>query len=63
MGVFCSRPNPYRGKAVIGRLSSASANFEEDLMMGYVLDELPLFVRKVISSGNIFCRSLPRTTI
>jgi len=37
-----------------GRLSSASANFEEDLMMEYVLDELPLFVRKVISSGNKF---------
>ena len=37
-----------------GRLSSASAKFEEDLMMEYVLDELPLFVRKVISSGNKF---------
>jgi hypothetical protein len=39
---------------VNGRLSSASDNFDEELMMGYVLDELPSFVRKVISSGNKF---------
>ncbi len=48
---------------VNGRLSSASDNFDEELMMGYVLDELPIFLRKVISSGNKFCRSLPHTTI
>ncbi len=58
-----STPGTRKKCCINGRLSSASANFEEDLMMGYVLDELPLFVRKVISSGNIFCRSLPRTTI
>ena len=37
-------------------------NFDEQLMMGYVLDELPVFVRKFISNRN-FPRSLPHTTI
>ena len=37
-----------------GHLYSASDNFEEGLMMGYVLDELPAFVRKVISNSNKF---------
>ena len=37
-----------------GRLSSASDNFDVELMMGYVLDELPVFVRKVISNINKF---------
>jgi len=36
------------------RLSSASDNFDEELMMGYVLDKLPPFVRKATSSSNQF---------
>jgi len=39
---------------VNGRISSASDNFEEELMMGYVLDELRAFVRKVVSSSTTF---------
>jgi hypothetical protein len=42
------------GKNVALMAASASDNFDEELMMGYVLDELPSFVRKVISSGNKF---------
>ena len=49
-----STPGTRKKCCINGRLSSASANFDEDLMMGYVLDELPSFVRKVISSGNKF---------
>ncbi len=37
-----------------GRLSSVSDNFDEELMMEYVLDELPSFVRKAISSSDKF---------
>jgi len=58
-----STPGTRKKCCVNGRLSSASNNFEEELMMGYVLDELPAFVRKVISSILHFRRSLPRTTI
>jgi len=58
-----STPGAMKKCCINGCLSSAIANFEEDLMMGYVLDELPSFVRKVISSGNNFRRILPRTTI
>ncbi len=39
-------PGTRKKCCVNGRLSSASDNFEEELMMGYVLDELPAFVRK-----------------
>ncbi len=49
-----STPGTRKKCCVNGRLSSASDNFEEGLMMGYVLDELPVFVRKVISKGNNF---------
>ena len=49
-----STPGTRKKCCINGRLSSASDNFEEDLMMGYVLDELPSFVRKVISFGTTF---------
>ena len=49
-----STPGTRKKCCVNGRLSSASDNFEEELMMGYVLDELPAFVRKVISSSTTF---------
>ena len=49
-----STPGTRKKCCVNGRLSSASDNFEEELMMGYVLDELPVFVRKVISSSPTF---------
>ena len=49
-----STPGTRKKCCVNGRLSSASDNFEEELMMGYVLDELPVFVRKVISNSNKF---------
>ena len=49
-----STPGTRKKCCVNGHLSSASDNFEEDLMMGYVLDELPAFVRKVISNSNKF---------
>jgi hypothetical protein len=42
-----STPGTRKKCCVNGRLSSASDNFDEELMMGYVLDELPSFVRKV----------------
>jgi hypothetical protein len=35
-----------------GHLYSASDNFDEESMMGYVLDELPSFVKKVFSPGT-----------
>ncbi len=35
-------------------LLSASDNFDEELMKGYLLDEVPSHVRKVISSSNYF---------
>jgi hypothetical protein len=49
-----STPGTRKKCCINGHLSSASANFEEDLMMEYVLVKLPSFVRKVISSGNEF---------
>jgi hypothetical protein len=49
-----STPGTRKKCCIHGRLSSASDNFGEELMMGYVLDELPLFVRTVISNGNKF---------
>jgi len=49
-----STPGTRKKCCVNGRLSSASDNFEEELMMGYVLDDLPAFVRKVISSSTTF---------
>jgi len=49
-----STPGTRKKCCINGRLSSASDKFEEDLMMEYVLDESPLFVRKVFSSGNKF---------
>jgi hypothetical protein len=38
-----STPGTRKKCCVNGQLSSASDNFEEGLMMGYVLDELPLY--------------------
>jgi hypothetical protein len=58
-----STPGTRKKCCVNGLLSSASDNFDEDLMMGYVLDELSVFVRKVISKVINFHTSLPRTTI
>ncbi len=49
-----STPGTRKKCCIDGCLSSASDNFDEELMMGYVLDELPTFVRKVISSVNKF---------
>jgi hypothetical protein len=49
-----STPGTRKKCCVNGRLSSASDNFNEDLMMGYVLDELPVFVRTDISNSNKF---------
>ena len=49
-----SSPGTRKKCCVNGRLSSASENFDEGLMLGYVLDELPAFVRKVISNSNKF---------
>ncbi len=49
-----STPGTRNKCCVNGCLSSVSDNFDEELMMRYVLDELPSFVRKVISSGNKF---------
>jgi len=49
-----STPGTRKKCCINGCLSSASDNFGEELMMGYVQDELPLFVRKVISNGNKF---------
>ena len=49
-----STPGTRKKCCVNGRLSSASDNFDEELMMGYVLDKLPPFVRKAISSSNQF---------
>jgi hypothetical protein len=45
-----STPGTRKKCCVNGRLSSASDNFDEELMMGYVLDKLPPFMRKAISS-------------
>ncbi len=47
-----STPGTRKKCCINGHLSSASDNFDEELMMGYVLDELPVFVRKVISNSN-----------
>ena len=49
-----STPGTRKKCCVNGRLSSASDNFDKELMMGYVLDGLPVFVRKVISNSNKF---------
>jgi hypothetical protein len=49
-----STPGTRKKCCVNGLLSSASDNFDEGLMMGYVLDELPVFVRQVISNSNKF---------
>jgi hypothetical protein len=49
-----SIPGTRKKCCVNGRLSSASDNFDEELMMGYVLDKLPPFARKTISSSNQF---------
>ena len=47
-----STPGTRKKCCVNGRLSSVSDNFDEELMMDNVLDELPSFVRKVISSNR-----------
>jgi hypothetical protein len=54
-----STPGTRKKCCVNGRLSSVSDNFDEELMMDNVLDELPSFVRKVISSNsaNFFQKS------
>jgi len=49
-----STPGTRKKCCVNGHLSSARDNFDEELMMGYVLDKLPPFVRKTISSSNQF---------
>ncbi len=49
-----STPGSRKKCCLNGRLSSASDNFDEELMMNYVLDELPSFVRTVISSSGKF---------
>jgi hypothetical protein len=49
-----STPGTRKKCCVNGRLSSASDNFDEELMIGYVLDKLPPFVRKAISLSNQF---------
>jgi hypothetical protein len=49
-----STPGTRKKCCINGRLSSASDNFDEELMMGYVLDKLPPFVRKAISLSNQF---------
>jgi len=49
-----STPGTRKKCCLNGRLSSASDNFDEELMMGYVLDKLPPFVRKAISPSNQF---------
>jgi len=49
-----STPGTRKKCCINGRLSSASDNFDKELMMGYVLDKLPPFVRKAISSSNQF---------
>jgi hypothetical protein len=49
-----STPGTRKKCCVDGRLSSASDNFDEELMMEYVLDKLPPFVRNAISSSNQF---------
>ncbi len=47
-----STPGTMKKCCINGRLSTVSDNFDEELMMDYVLDELPSFVRKVISSNS-----------
>jgi hypothetical protein len=37
-----------------GRLSSASDNFDEELMMDHELDEFPIFLRQIITSSPTF---------
>jgi len=53
-----STPGSRKKCCINGRLSSASANFEEDLMMEYVLGELSFFVKKsfhlVINLRKVF---------
>jgi hypothetical protein len=49
-----STPGSRKECCANSRLSSVSDNFDEELMMDYVLDELPLFVRKVILSSAKF---------
>jgi len=49
-----STPGTRKKCCVNGHLSSASDKFDEELMMGYVVDKLPPFVRKAISSSNQF---------
>jgi hypothetical protein len=39
-----------------GRLSSASDNFDEELMMDHDLDELPQFLRQVITLSPEFLK-------
>jgi hypothetical protein len=54
-----STPGTRKKCCINGHISSASDNFDEELMMGYVLDELPSFVRIVIlSSGTTFLHDL-----
>jgi hypothetical protein len=54
-----STPGTRKKCCINGHLSSASDNFDEELMMGYVLDDLPSFVRIVISSsGTTFSHDL-----
>ncbi len=47
-----STPGTRKKCCINGRLSSVSDNFDEELMMDNILDELSSFVRKVISSNR-----------
>ncbi len=47
-----STPGTRKKCCANGCLSSVSDNFDEELMMDNVLDELPSFVRKVICSNR-----------
>jgi hypothetical protein len=51
-----SMPGSRKKCCANGRLSSASDNIDEELMMDHDLDELPQFLRQVITSSPEFSK-------
>ncbi len=61
--LLSSMPGSRKKCCANGCLSSASDNFDEELMMDHDLDKLPQFLRQVITLSPDFQRGLPHTTI
>jgi hypothetical protein len=54
--LLSSTPGSRKKCCANGRLSSASDNFEEELMMDHDLDKLPQFLRQVITLSTEFSK-------